>query len=334
MISVKIPNEYRACEETTCESPLKQDFYTWDDVFIIHPRYNSEEDEEDEEDDITNFDRFVNRQTLEYTFTVKNNIYTIKDLIGKGGSSDVFLVEIEDVDTYKTTNAVIKIFNKSLNQDTKDYEEKMTRKFTGNKYFIQLFDSFSHKGRECIVMEKLDGCLLDIMGTLSQTMNAYIMKQLIEAVQVIEEKKISHIDLKPENIGYLYNRGLIQIKILDFGLSENFGGVLYRGGTVNYVHEDFFKNQKVLVSSSIDRWSLGCIFHEMVTNNIAFKMDYGFSTQDNNTIQQFSLKNNFKPRFYKILHNIEFSNFVLSCFSKETTLTNLLESPYLSHFSL
>jgi len=40
MFSVKIESE-----DTTCETPLKHDFYT-DDVFVIHPRYESEEDEE------------------------------------------------------------------------------------------------------------------------------------------------------------------------------------------------------------------------------------------------------------------------------------------------
>ena len=317
MLSIMIPSievHYKS------ENNLPQDLYTWDDVVIE-----------------TNFERILREEnTIEtgYVFSVDEYLYTIGGFIAQGGSGRVFEIEIENIATSETNIAVIKIFHKGFGPEFREYENGFANLFKGNKYFVQILNSFSHEGYECIVMEKMDGCLFDIMGTLTSTMNAYLMKQLLKAFQFLEEKQVCHNDLKPETIGYLYNSGLIQIKILDFGLAERYGEVVTQGGTAGYVHENFFlPNVGVEITSAIDRWSLGCIFHEMITNELAFDLSYEDHIHVNHKKQVMAKLYNFRPERYNIKHSSNFSKLVLSCFI-DTPTEELLESLYFCHFSI
>jgi serine/threonine protein kinase len=94
--------------------------------------------------------------------------------------------------------------------------------------------------------------------------------QLLQGVAYCYEKLILHRDLKPQNL-LINRRG--ELKIADFGLARSFGAPVR-----SYSHEVvtlWYRAPDVLLgskyySTSIDMWSVGCIFGEMVIKRALF----------------------------------------------------------------
>lgn len=96
------------------------------------------------------------------------------------------------------------------------------------------------------------------------------MFQLVQGIAYCHEKLVLHRDLKPQNL--LINcKG--ELKIADFGLARSFGAPVR-----SYSHEVvtlWYRAPDVLLgskyySTSIDMWSIGCIFGELVTKRPLF----------------------------------------------------------------
>jgi len=91
--------------------------------------------------------------------------------------------------------------------------------------FIQLEEGFiDDTGGLCIVTELINGFdLLQLAETsvrgLSEAIVKTLMKQIIEAIQVLHKNDIAHLDLKLENI--MLDKDSNEIKIIDFGFASN-----------------------------------------------------------------------------------------------------------------
>jgi serine/threonine protein kinase len=89
--------------------------------------------------------------------------------------------------------------------------------------------------------------------------------QLLKGVAYCHCKLVLHRDLKPQNL-LISRRG--QLKIADFGLARPFGAPVRSYSpevvTLWYRSPDVLLGSK-FYSTSIDMWSIGCIFAEMVT---------------------------------------------------------------------
>ncbi len=89
--------------------------------------------------------------------------------------------------------------------------------------------------------------------------------QLLKGVAYIHSKLVLHRDLKPQNLLISRNG---QLKIADFGLARPFGapvrGYSHEVVTLWYRSPDVLLGSKYY-STSIDMWSIGCIFAEMLT---------------------------------------------------------------------
>ena len=89
--------------------------------------------------------------------------------------------------------------------------------------------------------------------------------QLLKGVAYIHSKLVLHRDLKPQNL-LISRQG--QLKIADFGLSRPFGAPVrafsHEVVTLWYRSPDVLLGSKCY-STSIDMWSIGCIFAEMIT---------------------------------------------------------------------
>ena len=101
--------------------------------------------------------------------------------------------------------------------------------------------------------------------------------QLLQGIQSIHKMKILHRDIKSENL-LITDKNVL--KITDFGLARGYGlpiknfrndvvSLWYRAPDIILGNENYER--------SVDMWSIGCIFAEMVTGNIFFK---GFSEND------------------------------------------------------
>ena len=101
--------------------------------------------------------------------------------------------------------------------------------------------------------------------------------QLLKGIQHIHRMKILHRDIKSENLLISKDN---KLKITDFGLARGYGLPIknFRNDVVSL----WYRAPDILLGNehyerSVDMWSIGCIFGEMVSGKILFK---GFSEND------------------------------------------------------
>lgn len=118
-----------------------------------------------------------------------------------------------------------------------------------------------------LVFEFCDGDLkkyLDANGPPELQVVKSFLHQLLKGIAYCHESRVLHRDLKPQNL-LINTKG--ELKLADFGLARQFG-IPVR----NYSHEVvtlWYRAPDVLLGSrryttSIDLWSTGCIFAEMI----------------------------------------------------------------------
>ncbi|KAL9131645.1 MAG: hypothetical protein Q9217_000456 [Psora testacea] len=108
---------------------------------------------------------------------------------------------------------------------------------------------------------------------LGDAMVKKFMSQLVEGVRYCHSHRVLHRDLKPQNL-LIDREG--NLKLADFGLARAFGVPLR-----TYTHEVvtlWYRAPEILLggrqySTSVDMWSVGCIFAEMCTRKPLFPGD-------------------------------------------------------------
>nr|O61847.2 RecName: Full=Cyclin-dependent kinase 2; AltName: Full=Cell division protein kinase 2 [Caenorhabditis elegans] len=142
---------------------------------------------------------------------------------------------------------------------------------------VTLFDIIYANSKLYMVFEFIDRDLKNLLEMLEPTNSVlppnYVksfMWQLLSALSYCHLRRIVHRDLKPQNI-LVSDSGVI--KIADFGLARNFSFP-----SRNYTHEVvtlWYRPPEILLgsqrySTSLDMWSLGCIFSEIASNKPLF----------------------------------------------------------------
>lgn len=106
-----------------------------------------------------------------------------------------------------------------------------------------------------------------------------VMRQLIEAMAFLHERKVAHRDLKPENILLPYRDNDTFIKIIDFGLAkvidEKEGGAKTYCGTPQYFAPEVMERKNTVSAEGrynveADMWSCGCIFYVLLVGSFPF----------------------------------------------------------------
>ncbi|XP_026462228.1 cyclin-dependent kinase 2-like [Ctenocephalides felis] len=142
---------------------------------------------------------------------------------------------------------------------------------------VELFDVIPVSKRLYLVFEFLDMDLKRLIDSSSTPFPPGLVKsymfQLLQGLAFCHSRRVLHRDLKPQNI-LINSSG--HIKLADFGLCRAFGMPIR-----SYTHEVitlWYRAPEILLgtkfyTTSIDVWSLGCIFAEMMIRKPYFPGD-------------------------------------------------------------
>jgi len=144
---------------------------------------------------------------------------------------------------------------------------------------IKVFEVYEDYNNLYIIMEVCEGGeLMDRIVVaqnrgkfLNEKYVAELMRQLMQALTYIHDKRVAHKDLKPENVLFQDKSPDSPIKIIDFGLAEMFKPTESHSqnssGTALYMAPEVFKRDFDL---KCDVWSAGCIMYFLLTGLLPF----------------------------------------------------------------
>jgi len=140
---------------------------------------------------------------------------------------------------------------------------------------VRLYDVVHTEKRLTLVFEYLDYDLKKYLDAhADKPLEAYTVKsflfQLLNGIHYCHKNRVLHRDLKPQNL-LINAQG--QLKLADFGLARAFGipvrSLTHEVVTLWYRAPDILMGSKNY-STTIDMWSVGCIFAEMITGRPLF----------------------------------------------------------------
>ena len=159
-----------------------------------------------------------------------------------------------------------------------------------DRHITQYYDYCDLKDYGCIIMEyakfgDLENFQKKInhqnhQNSLSETLLAYLTRQILEGLYYIHQSKIIHMDIKQQNILIDQN---FNIKITDFSVSfsyenykENDKITLPLSGTSFYMSPEVLLKAKIDYEdcSKIDMFSLGVLLYNIAYEKFPFSLDY------------------------------------------------------------
>jgi serine/threonine protein kinase/tetratricopeptide (TPR) repeat protein len=198
-------------------------------------------------------------------------LYRIVELLGSGGSSDVY----KAYDTRLDRHVALKVFDGT--QVTEAIRARFVRESRAaaslnHPNIATVYDVGEASGFWFIAMEFIDGVTLratfdDPASTLRQRLE--YLAQAASGLARAHAHGIAHCDLKPENM-MVTRDGLV--KVLDFGLARLTGSKDETGphleGTLGYMSPEQVTGATINVSSDV--FSFGCILFEAATSSLPF----------------------------------------------------------------
>ena len=215
---------------------------------------------------------------------------TTKDYNSYFATKKIDAEKLKDPRVFKYLQSEIEILN-LLKGHPNIYRFEEAIKSVDNNYYIVL--EFVNGGS---LQDCLDNYIKKFGTPFSEEIVQYLMRQIINGVKYIHEKKIIHRDLKLENIMINYDNDIdknnfnllkARVKIIDFGVSirNNLGqtaiGSLFTMDPFilnKYYHSAVYKmSKKDSYDDKVDIWSLGVIFYQMLTGeNSVFEAGSGY----------------------------------------------------------
>ena len=196
-------------------------------------------------------------------------------LIGTGSLGKVILVQYKKNKNIYAMKELSKSKIKINKQEENSKSERDLMIELTSPFIVNIKFAFQDETKLYIVSEFLQGGDMfyhmhhSTINFTENTVKFYII-ELILAIEFLHENNVIYRDLKPENI-LMNSEG--HIKISDFGLSKKLENQKDKAytlcGTLQYLAPEILKNKGY--DKSVDWWSLGCIYYEMLTGNLPFK---------------------------------------------------------------
>ena len=214
------------------------------------------------------------------------NEYKILRKIGEGIQADVYLAQKINID--RVEEVAIKIFKNDLEGRENGRREAsfLMNELLGIPHVSQARAIYkSSESQYALVFDYLrEGDLhkkyIEDRGKPQMTISQIrsLMKQMIETLLSMKDKKVIYGDMKPENTFFSDSE---ELKIVDFGLTvKDINEIApFIPQTYPYLAPEVMLMKKI--THDIDIWSLGCMIFNLYTKKILFNIPfYQSSEQD------------------------------------------------------
>jgi len=222
--------------------------------------------------------------------------YKKLNFLGEGSYAAVYRVQNRITDSIRA----MKIINKSSTCSEEDDKEILNEinilRTLDHPNILKIFEFYSNKESYSIVTELCSGGELfqEIVdkGPFNESYSAYVIFQILSAINYCHNMKIIHRDLKPENI-LIVDRdknNFPRIKICDFGTSKMFEkGAVQRKlvGSSYYIAPEVLKKN---YDEKCDIWSCGVILYILLSARPPFGGESDKEIMENVSLGKYDLK--------------------------------------------
>ncbi|GAB4281759.1 MAG: hypothetical protein Kow0080_35440 [Candidatus Promineifilaceae bacterium] len=218
------------------------------------------------------------------SFSVGDKVgaYEIVEKIGKGGMATVYKAYHPRLDRFVAIKVLHAIF-----RDDESFLKRFTREARvvaklEHPHIVPIYDFAEHQGHPYLVMRYIEGETLKerlTQGALSKSELLRISRAIAQALDYAHRQGILHRDIKPSNILLTKGGGVF---ITDFGLAR----ITQAGestlsqdmimGTPQYISPEQAKGV-VDLDGRTDIYSFGIVLYEMLTGQVPFQADTGYS---------------------------------------------------------
>jgi calcium-dependent protein kinase len=197
--------------------------------------------------------------------------YEVSGKLGEGTYGSVFRAEHRKADVTRAIKAI-----KRKNIDSVSFNNEITiLKSVDHPNIIKLYECYYDMNYYYMVEEYLPGGdLYDYIKKqkfFSEKKAAFIISQILSALNHLHSKRIVHRDLKPENIVFIETSSNdLLIKLIDFGTSVYLKSdhLTQELGTIYYIAPEVFKGN---YNEKADIWSTGIILYTMLCGHPPFR---------------------------------------------------------------
>jgi serine/threonine protein kinase len=231
---------------------------------------------------------------------IPTNIGRFKVLreLGRGSQGVVYLAQDPRLEREVAIKTLAAHFPLDSDLQSRLMEEARTVSKLQHPNIIPVYEAGEHNGKPYLVFEYVQGITLrDLLGkegALNTARALKLMRQILDGVASAHQQGVVHRDLKPANI--MIQKEEIP-RIMDFGIAIMSGtgrnGEVKPAGTPRYMSPEHFSSKAVGPYSDV--FSLGLIFHEMLTGQPVIQAENHFNAMyqiSNTPIDPPSQKNN------------------------------------------
>ncbi|MGJ8677362.1 MAG: serine/threonine protein kinase [Akkermansiaceae bacterium] len=216
---------------------------------------------------------------MDITYYTETDEYKIIKQIGEGGTAIVCSAHSKA----RAKVVALKLFRNHERDDEVFLHEAEILSKIKHPNIVNPIDSGYDKGSEFIVMSLIEGQDLEIYlrkNDFDEMAFIDFALQALEALTVIHDRHILHLDIKPSNIMITTSKDTPPlVSLIDFGASkrksnrpsERIIGKRGLKGSIYFMSPEQINQQRIDERSDI--YSMGCVFYQMLTKTQPFQGD-------------------------------------------------------------